>query len=153
MGKGPALAKSGLSLHAQAKGSWAKPGSWAPTASRPLPSSLPTASPQGLDLVESRPESPSLHFLLLLCVIGVSPRAISKPVYPLGQKKKKKPTALSWLNNEEQKAPQLSRTKGHSLHCRAPQSRGPVEPQPREPGLRSPQGPLGPGSLEVPRMQ
>lgn len=35
------------------------------------------------------------------------------------KKKIKKNPALSWLNNEEQKAPQLSGTKGHSRHCRA----------------------------------
>lgn len=117
-----------------------------PVARRPLPRSLHMASPRGLFLFQPRSQCPSLHFLLPLCVMVVSPRAISRPVYPQKERKKmKKPTALSWLNNEEQKAPQLSETKGHSLYCRVSQSRGLAKPQPWEPGLRSPQGPHRPG--------
>lgn len=152
MGKGPACAKFGLSLHPQAKGSWTKAGGWAPWPPGHCPESLHMASPRGLFLFQPCSQCPSLHFLLPLCVMVISPRAISRPVYPQKERKKiKKPTALSWLNNEEQKAPQLSGTKGHSLHCRVSQSRGLAKPQPWEPGLRSPQGPHGPGSLEVPR--
>lgn len=145
MGKGPACAKFGLSLHPQAKGSWTKAGGWAPWPPGHCPESLHMASPRGLFLFQLCSQCPSLHFLLPLCVMGISPQAISRPVYPQKERKKiKKPTALSWLNNEEQKAPQLSGTKGHSLHCRASQSRGLAKPQPWEPGLRSPQGPHRP---------
>lgn len=44
MGKGPAMAKWGLSLYPQARDSWTKAGSWTPTAPRPLPSSRPPGS-------------------------------------------------------------------------------------------------------------
>lgn len=111
------------------------------------------ASPRGLFLFQPCSQRPSLHFLLPLCVMGISPRAISRPVYPQRERKKKikKPTALSWLNNEEQKAPQLSGTKGHSLHCRVSQSRGLAKPQPGSQASGHHRGHTGPGSLEVPR--
>lgn len=45
---------------------------------------------------------------------GPTPPSItSRPVYSLGQRKKK-PQSQSGLNNEEQKAPAQCRTKGHS---------------------------------------
>lgn len=51
MGKGPAMAKWGLSLYPQARDSWTKAGSWTPTAPRPLPSSRPPGSlPVWIDL-------------------------------------------------------------------------------------------------------
>ena len=66
-GKGPAVAKSGLSLHPQGKGSGTKAGSWTPGAPRSLPgvASLRPLIP-GLFLSESCYERFSLHFLLPL---------------------------------------------------------------------------------------
>ena len=95
---------------------------------------------RGLFLSESCYKHPSLHFLLPLCVIP-EPRSwrlaeeVSPPLSNLkaclcsrteGKKTKQRKnpttTAPSWLNNEEQKAPLQSGTKGHSLYCGAPRA-------------------------------
>lgn len=140
MGKGPAWAKFGLSFYPQAKGSWTK-------APRPL-DHCPKASPRPF-LFEPCSWCPSLYFLLLLCDGGQPSSNLEACLSSRREKKRKKekknPQPCHGSTMRNRKPLKLSRTKGHSLHCRAPQSRGLAKPQPWKPGLRSPQGPHRPG--------